>query len=140
MQIFNLGSFPKNHAFSDYELQPLNHEDDRKKFESTGAQAAFYWYSQGDYDGQGKCLFVKDNKWYLKDLGHCSCYGPLDDGGDSLTLVEPWLNNLDEAKDKCSEELWTNEIEPLVNLAIVNGFDQNRKKSKEKFAWLFGDE
>jgi hypothetical protein len=40
---------------------------------------AVYKYETGSYEGSGQ-LIVKtiDNKFWVQELGHCSCYGPLD--------------------------------------------------------------
>lgn len=38
-----------------------------------------YWYEDGGYDGSGEAVALgKDGLLYIKNLGHCSCYGPMD--------------------------------------------------------------
>ena len=49
--------------------------DDLKKID--GFKQAFYWYWSGTYEGAGQLLVQIKDKWYLNDLSHCSCYGPL---------------------------------------------------------------
>ena len=40
-------------------------------------------YAECDYEGHGHALLKFGRKgWAYKYLGHCSCYGPLDDGYD----------------------------------------------------------
>jgi hypothetical protein len=141
MQIFN-SNMPKK-FLSEYEVQLLHDNNDYlKQFQNIGADVIFYWYGRGDYCGTGKMLCFKDSKWWLFDLSHCSCYGPLSGGsceeGFHLDDKDPWIENLNDARDKCTDDFWL-EIELLVNLAIENGYDTNRKKSKEKFNWLSSD-
>lgn len=39
-----------------------------------------YYYIDLGYDGEGCAVFLDSNdKWHIIDLGHCSCYGPLED-------------------------------------------------------------
>lgn len=84
---------------------------------ATGAEAAFYWYVAGSYEGSGQLLILKDGKWYIHDCGHCSCYGPTSD----IYLTESLSDTLIGLKDKFTEEAWK-DIEPLVCLAQENGY------------------
>lgn len=43
------------------------------------ADVFLYWYENGGYDGTGFALWRNDGKWAYQHLGHCSCYGPLED-------------------------------------------------------------
>lgn len=45
-----------------------------------GVVAIVYWYkSDGSYDGEGTaCIKCRNGTWFVMDLGHCSCYEPLD--------------------------------------------------------------
>lgn len=36
-------------------------------------------YEIGDWCGNGTALIKCKDRWYLKDLSHCSCYGPWDE-------------------------------------------------------------
>ena len=39
-----------------------------------------YYYLDYGYEGEGCAIFLDSNdKWHIVDLGHCSCYGPLED-------------------------------------------------------------
>jgi len=40
-----------------------------------------YWYENYGYDGSGEAVGLLDGRRVLEifDLGHCSCYGPLED-------------------------------------------------------------
>lgn len=98
---------------SDSELEEYDLEDLYK----TNAQAAFYWYAVGSYEGTGQVLILKEGKWYLHDCGHCSCYGPM----EHLDLKAPIADSLTGVRDKCSVDLWI-EVEPLVLLAESKGY------------------
>jgi hypothetical protein len=37
-----------------------------------------YWYQDGGYDGRGTLVWKQGDKYETTNLGHCSCYGPLD--------------------------------------------------------------
>jgi hypothetical protein len=77
-----------------------------------------HYYEDGGYDGSGEAvgLCKDDGLLYVKNLGHCSCYGPMDGGmesGDKYT-VEQFLSDKDdimfydpgkEMKDKVKELL-----------------------------------
>jgi len=77
-----------------------------------------YWYEDGGYDGSGEAVaFCKDEGMlYVRNLEHCSCYGPLDGGMESGVKypVEKFLEEKDdiftydarkEIKEKVSELL-----------------------------------
>lgn len=58
-----------------------------------------FWYEDGVYDGFGEAVALsKDGLLYIKDLGHCSCYGPMDGGLESgvATTVEKFLERRDD--------------------------------------------
>ena len=50
------------------------------------------WYESDPYDGRGEAVGYKDGVLYFYDLGHCSCYGPLDSGPESVS-VEVYLKS-----------------------------------------------
>lgn len=62
-------------------------------------------YTDGYYDGDGESIaYGKDGKLYFSNLGHCSCYGPLEDfpNGGSLSVeefIEQGSSVLDETTD-----------------------------------------
>lgn len=51
-------------------------------------------YRSGQYDGDGEAIILKNNKIVLLNLGHCSCYGPMDDSiheaGRNLNNYKWW--------------------------------------------------
>lgn len=59
-----------------------------------------YSYAIGCYCGSGNAIYKKDGLYYEHDMGHCSCYGPL----EALCLEggKPTLNKL---LNNCSDGL-----------------------------------
>jgi hypothetical protein len=94
-------------------------EFDVMEFESFPPDAIFYWYVNGGYDGYGALIAVKDNRWYIKDLGHCSCYGPLEDFATDIS--EYTIEKLDDILTKGTDD-WQKEYDPLVALAKKKGY------------------
>ena len=81
--------------------------------------AIFYWYESGNYEGIGSLIAVRNGKWYDKNLGHCSCYGPL----EYFTTVESDYNysSLEELLAQGTDD-WQRSYIPLVELAKQNGY------------------
>lgn len=48
-----------------------------------------YWYEHPDYEGSGVLVArLKDNTFMFQYLGHCSCYGPMDEiGSESFKMI-----------------------------------------------------
>lgn len=67
MKIYNVG----RDSLDEYDLEYLDKE---------AYEYLIYNYEVGCYDGSGAAV-LKDNngKFILIDLGHCSCYGPLEE-------------------------------------------------------------
>jgi hypothetical protein len=61
-----------------------------------------YWYYHPGYEGEGEAVALhKDGRVFVKNLGHCSCYGPMDGGlesGKAMT-VEEFLTETDDIHD-----------------------------------------
>lgn len=71
-----------------------------EEMDAKGFKFVVYWYENGGYDGSGEAvgLCMEDNLIYVKNLSHCSCYGPMDGGmkaGDSMS-VEEFLSHKEE--------------------------------------------
>ncbi len=62
-----------------------------------GVEILFAVYRTGAYDGESIVLFKKDERLYLVDAGHCSCYG-LEGQWDPVEVNEPVLRNEIQAK------------------------------------------
>jgi hypothetical protein len=66
----------------------------------------YYWYDGDSYEGKGEMLLQDTNgNWHYHNMGHCSCYGPL----DQLELLTPVAGEpLDTLLARMSEELRSN--------------------------------
>lgn len=116
MKSFMLKEIPKDlgcyytgkcKELSEYEIQDL---------EERGIEAIFYWYETGSYEGSGQMIYHKDGKYGTHDMGHCSCYGPI----EHLNLVLQY-DSLDAILGAGTKE-YAKDYEPLVALARENGY------------------
>ena len=87
-----------------------------KQLENHGVEVIFYYYEYGSYEGSGHMIALKEGKYAVHDMGHCSCYGPLnhftyDFHYDSLDAI------LENATDESNSE-----YVPLINLAKEKGY------------------
>lgn len=73
-----------------------------------GTDALHYWYQIGSYEGTGEALFRCDGQWFRWDMGHCSCFGPLEKVDKSM----PWNLQGEDMTDELR-----NEIAPLDEAA-----------------------
>lgn len=88
----------------DYEL---------KSFRAAEIEAVYYWYGSGGYEGAGQALLLKDGKWAVHDMGHCSCYGPTD---HFSAPTEQWYDSLDSIPAS-GTEIWYADVRPLIEAA-----------------------
>lgn len=77
----------------------------------------FTYYMDGYYDGSGQAIGINnDGTCHVYNLGHCSCYGPLE-GTPDVTTLDELLN---------SEHVLSVEIEyPELKDAIVKWQKKN---------------
>ncbi|MGL5566017.1 MAG: hypothetical protein ACRDC4_09850 [Plesiomonas sp.] len=55
-------------------------DNDKEFLASQGVVKIIGWYGSGSYEGSGEALIVfNDGTLNLRNLGHCSCYGPWED-------------------------------------------------------------
>lgn len=81
------------------------------KYLSENIQWIVYHYTCGSYEGHGEAILKENNKYYYYDLGHCSCYGPLEGTPTEHSLQEILSDKVDihdfdicqEIKDKIRE-------------------------------------
>ena len=104
----NDAKIPKRYCDDlEYDSEELDDYDLEKI--PVGIEEVWYWYMTGNYCGAGQMILLgKDGKYYIHDMGHCSCYGPTDEIetlGGIESLAE--LKMTDEADD---------EIAPLVKM------------------------
>ena len=81
-----------------------------EKLNKLGLDEIWYWYGVGDYEGAGQLLMRKGEKYDLHDMGHCSCYGPVEE-----VVFHP--QKLKDLKSVCSEDYAT-ECKPLFQAAM----------------------
>ena len=95
MKIYNVG----RDELSDYELENLDKE---------AYEYFVYNYTYLDYEGEGAAV-LKDNngKFVLVGLGHCSCYGPLEERVPKCIYSRDEITKLldKRCKDKYDGEL-----------------------------------
>ena len=91
---------------------------------------AIYYYSEGGYEGNGQLIFHIPNipapleptsqqiitslalpHWYLHDMSHCSCYGPLENIQDSM--AQSYISCIDILQSTSLE--YQHDIIELVN-------------------------
>lgn len=112
MKTYNYNKFPKNYTYRYGEISSLE-DYEISKLKEMGISKIYYWYASGDYEGSGNLLCKKGKLWYLHDMSHCSCYGPL----EHLDLSSnKGYSSLKKIKSKCTKELFE-QIEPLFNKA-----------------------
>jgi len=88
-------------ALSEFEIESLK---------PYGFDLFAYWYVEGDYDGSGNAIIRQGDQWFTYDLGHCSCYGPLEHLSNSLGSPR---SSLEELFDSCTPDL-RRYIRPLM--------------------------
>jgi hypothetical protein len=110
MKLHDYGKIPEHENSEYYDLSELS-EYDIKYLEKAGIEEAWYWYASGSYEGNGEILMKKGDSYSVHSMGHCSCYGPVED----IEFTAQY-SSLDEIKEKCSEEAYRS-IAPLVEMA-----------------------
>lgn len=59
----------------------VEHDEIKEAFPEAEYRGVAYFYEAGDYDGSGFIAGIRNDGEILGfNMGHCSCYGPLDDG------------------------------------------------------------
>lgn len=66
--------------------------------DKTDIEWIVYHYTSDWYEGSGEAIVKKDNKYYYYDLGHCSCYGPLE-GSPTEHSLQEILSDKDNVHD-----------------------------------------
>lgn len=76
------------------EIVALNDDiNDEIGFDNTLYKKVVYHYVDGDYDGWGELIALNnENLLEVFDLGHCSCYGPLDNAAYETVTVQEYLS------------------------------------------------
>jgi hypothetical protein len=125
MEIFMLPKTPKVYEWGGYrggyndDCQPFNKYDLENIPREPEPEAIFYWYVTGSYEGSGELIAVKNGKWYMKCLSHCSCYGPMENFASDISDYNK--NSLDELLASGTDD-WKKGYAPLVELAKSKGY------------------
>jgi hypothetical protein len=70
------------------------------------------YYEGGCYEGSGSALALSNDGYvYEFNLGHCSCYGPLESSPDCLGTYEKYKNNNDIHLGVLSSDCYSRFIE-----------------------------
>jgi hypothetical protein len=86
---------PEYDYLSEYELENLGKYDFLE---------VWYYYMYSAYEGSGTLLAKSESGYYIHDLSHCSCFGPLDNFNTDrgpLPLDKLW----EEIHDKHDKEM-----------------------------------
>lgn len=70
---------------------PINTKDeldsyDIDRIKNLNPDVFIYSYENHGYEGSRFAVWRKDKKWSYQELGHCSCYGPLEDLASSNNM------------------------------------------------------
>jgi hypothetical protein len=74
------------------------------------------WYENGGYDGSGEAVALgKDGLLYFANLGHCSCYGPYEDGFSGGITVEEYLKTRNDVLGYNQDDLVSKKVLELLD-------------------------
>ncbi len=77
---------------------------------------AVEWYEGGGYEGHGEAVALnKDGKLYFASLGHCSCYGPYDDGFSGGITVQEYLKSKNDVLGYAQDDNIFQKVLELLN-------------------------
>jgi hypothetical protein len=100
-----------------------------------------YWYEIGSYDGTGMAIAVtNDDVVACYDLGHCSCYGPLDSSNQpvyyplneflTFDVYDPTIKGRKRVADDYDFDRWILIIRKLKSLLATVQVQTSPKKRK----------
>ena len=98
--------------------------DGYDKVPDTSAEWVVYSYESGCYDGSGVAVWKVGDKFGMQNLGHCSCYGPMEDANMATMPLEELLGELKPvSKDDYDYEYMKKVYDKIVSLTkeITNG-------------------
>lgn len=78
-----------------------------------------YWYNSGSYEGDGHALIKTNDKWFMHNLSHCSCNGPLDDGNTFRSEYAKHADSPSEFIKTMSKEAYDSEWRELIEVAQI---------------------
>lgn len=83
-------------------------QSDFDHLKSLGIDEIWYTYEIGGYEGSGQMIMRKGDLYDHHDMGHCSCFGPI----DNMTFNWKPLPELKEYLEK-NVWYWEREIKPV---------------------------
>lgn len=110
MKIYNVGS----DELGNWDLKDVEAQEDQFEW-------FVYDYQNGGYDGSGEAVALgKDGKLHCKNLGHCSCYGPMDGWPYSteVVAVEDFFKTKDNVLDYDCKDAIKAKVAELLGLSL----------------------
>lgn len=122
MILHNINKLPEGCIYQHGSLTGLD-EYDEKELRSVGVDEAWFWYAQGSYEGSGQILMRNGDQFATHDMGHCSCYKPIE------RLSPKWepLETL-RARYEVNKELWTDVAELFARASDRSGNPPKRSE------------
>lgn len=72
----------------------LNENDFKESGIPANAKWIVYYYESSPYEGEGELVYKVGRSFFRTSLGHCSCYGPMDNGcGYEEIKIKDYQNN-----------------------------------------------
>ena len=91
---------------------------DFKEIQAEAYKWIVYEYESGSYDGSGQAVAFKEENGllYVKNLGHCSCYGPMDswETDCEVMTVAEFLRDKDSIMDTDCKDVVKNKVREHV--------------------------
>lgn len=98
-------------GYSGYDPETLGAYDIERLENSVSEPTDFwYYYGTGCYCGAGYMIGRNSSGWGYHDMGHCSCYGPVEEGGFDFRYA-----SLEALLESCTQEL-RKHLQPLVEM------------------------
>jgi hypothetical protein len=107
--------------------EEVGYEDE---LEAIKADVIIYDYHTEPYEGHGNMLIFKNGLWFHQNLGHCSCFGPLDDVQQSLKI--PLTTNISNIRGAITQGLYE-ELASLIDIAIQESAYLNDQTVPNKY-------
>jgi uncharacterized membrane-anchored protein len=110
MIVHRVDGFPPNYNPYSTDLDELDDYELNILAETYGIDECWYWYATAPYEGSGYILMRRGNQWDFDDLGHCSCYGPMEN-----VHFTSQGNTINEMLDSITKEAQ----QDILNLVVV---------------------
>ena len=91
-----------------------------------GIDVIIYWYEYGCYEGHGDAIAIGEKVAYEAGLGHCSCYGPIENASDWTGPKTP--EDLKKEVAQWAREPRWNDAERLPWQKILEAWDAYEAK------------